>query len=112
MLAPEQDAANALKLAERLNAAAAEEVATPDEPPVGLSIGVVSCPEHGTEAETLIDVADKAMYRAKAAGEGVALGEPAATRADVAEEGATTERLSGAQVDQTESQAALGIGAA
>ena len=69
VLAPEQDAANALKLGERLNAAAAEEVATPDEPPVGLSIGVVSCPEHGTDAEALIDVADKAMYRAKAAGE-------------------------------------------
>ena len=77
-LAPEQDPANALKLGERLNAAAAEEVATPDEPPVGLSIGAVSCPEHGTDAETLIDVADKAMYRAKAAGDGVALGEPQA----------------------------------
>ncbi|HEU0024789.1 MAG TPA: GGDEF domain-containing protein [Thermoleophilaceae bacterium] len=76
VLAPEQDAANALKLGERLNAAAAEEVATPDDPPVALSIGAVSCPEHGTEAEVLIDVADKAMYRAKAAGEGVALGEP------------------------------------
>jgi diguanylate cyclase (GGDEF)-like protein len=87
VLAPEQDAANALKLGERLNAAVAEEVATPDEPPVGLSIGAVSCPEHGTDAETLIDVADKAMYRAKAAGEGVALGEPAA--AGVAEESGT-----------------------
>ncbi len=75
VLAPEQDSANILKLGERLNAAVAEEVATPDEPPVGLSIGAVSCPEHGTEAEALIDIADKAMYRAKAAGEGVALGE-------------------------------------
>jgi diguanylate cyclase (GGDEF)-like protein len=75
VLAPEQDAANILKLGERLNAAVAEEVATPDEPPVGLSIGAVSCPEHGTEAEVLIDIADKAMYKAKAAGEGVALGE-------------------------------------
>ena len=47
------------------------------DPPVGLSIGVVSCPEHGDDAEALIDVADRAMYRAKAAGESVALGEPA-----------------------------------
>ena len=87
VLAPEQDAANTLKLGERLNAAVAEEVATPDEPPVGLSIGAVSCPEHGTEAEVLIDIADKAMYKAKAAGEGVALGEAEAK--DTAEEGAT-----------------------
>jgi diguanylate cyclase (GGDEF)-like protein len=87
VLAPEQDSVNILKLGERLNAAVAEEVATPDDPPVGLSIGAVSCPEHGTEAEVLIDIADKAMYRAKAAGEGVALGEAEAK--DAAEEGAT-----------------------
>ena len=87
VLAPEQDAANTLKLGERLNAAVAEEVATPDDPPVGLSIGAVSCPEHGTEAEVLIDIADKAMYKAKAAGEGVALGEP--EEKDVAEEAKT-----------------------
>ncbi len=87
VLAPEQDAANILKLGERLNAAVAEEVATPDEPPVGLSIGAVSCPEHGTEAEVLIDIADKAMYKAKAAGEGVALGE--AQQKDAAEEAKT-----------------------
>jgi diguanylate cyclase (GGDEF)-like protein len=87
VLAPEQDAANILKLGERLNAAVAEEVATPDEPPVGLSIGAVSCPEHGTEAEVLIDIADKAMYKAKAAGEGVALGE--AEQKDAAEEAKT-----------------------
>jgi diguanylate cyclase (GGDEF)-like protein len=87
VLAPEQDSANILKLGERLNAAVVEEVATPDDPPVGLSIGAVSCPEHGTEAEVLIDIADKAMYRAKAAGEGVALGEAEAK--DAAEEGAT-----------------------
>jgi GGDEF domain-containing protein len=58
-----------------------EEVAAPDDPPVSLSIGVVSCPEHGSEAEVLIDGADRAMYRAKAAGEGVALGEPPRTEA-------------------------------
>jgi diguanylate cyclase (GGDEF)-like protein len=87
VLAPEQDAANALKLGERLNAAVAEEVSTPDDPPVGLSIGAVSCPAHGNEAEILIDVADKAMYRAKAAGDGVALGE--AEPAEVPEEAKT-----------------------
>jgi GGDEF domain-containing protein len=49
-----------------------------------MSIGVVSCPAHGTEAEALIDAADRAMYRAKAAGENVALGE--AAPAEVADE--------------------------
>ena len=75
MLAPQQDVEGATKLAKRLAAAVREEVATPDEPPVSLSIGVVGCPAHGDEAETLIDLADRAMYRAKAAGEEWALGE-------------------------------------
>ena len=75
VLAPEQDAKGGQLLGERLAAAVREEVATPDEPPVSLSIGVVGCPEHGEEAETLVDIADRAMYRAKAAGQTVALGE-------------------------------------
>jgi GGDEF domain-containing protein len=45
---------------------------------------VAACPSHGDDAETLIDTADRAMYRAKAAGESVALGEPGS--ADVAGE--------------------------
>jgi diguanylate cyclase (GGDEF)-like protein len=61
-----------------------DEVSVGADPPVGLSIGVVSCPEHGADAEALIDAADRAMYRAKAAGENVALGEAASE--EVAEE--------------------------
>jgi diguanylate cyclase (GGDEF)-like protein len=76
VLAPAQEAEAALKLAERLSRAVEEEVATPDDPAVSLSIGVVSCPAHGSDAELLIDGADRAMYRAKAAGDSVALGEP------------------------------------
>ncbi len=76
VLAPEQESDAAMTLAERLATAVEEEVATPEDPPVGLSIGVVSCPSHGNDAETLIDGADRAMYRAKAAGDNVALGEP------------------------------------
>jgi diguanylate cyclase (GGDEF)-like protein len=75
VLAPQQDSKGAAILAERLASAVREEVATPDEPPVSLSIGVVGCPEHGQDAEALIDVADRAMYRAKAAGEPIAMGE-------------------------------------
>ena len=70
VLAPEQEA-DAARCGERLATAVAEEVSIPADPPVGLSIGVVSCPEHGDDAETLIDAADRAMYRAKAAGENV-----------------------------------------
>jgi diguanylate cyclase (GGDEF)-like protein len=87
ILAPQQDSKGAAILAERLAAAVREEVATPDEPPVSLSIGVVGCPEHGQDAETLIDVADRAMYRAKAAGEPIAMGEVDDTR--VAEQAKT-----------------------
>ena len=61
-----------------------EEVVPPDEPPITLSIGVVSSPEHGEESGALIEIADRAMYRAKAAGEPVALGDNA--DAEVAEE--------------------------
>jgi diguanylate cyclase (GGDEF)-like protein len=87
VLAPEQEPEAATTLAERLAKAVEEEVAAPDEPQVGLSIGVVSCPTHGDEAETLIDAADRAMYRAKAAGDNVAVGEPPPTQ--VAEEANT-----------------------
>jgi diguanylate cyclase (GGDEF)-like protein len=84
VLAPEQESAAAVLLAERLASAVADEVSIPADPPVGLSIGVVSCPEHGEDAEALIDAADRAMYRAKAAGENVALAEAGET--EVAEE--------------------------
>jgi diguanylate cyclase (GGDEF)-like protein len=84
VLAPEQESAAAAQLGERLFAAVGDEMSVPADPPVGLSIGVVSCPEHGQDAETLIDAADRAMYRAKAAGDNIALGEPPAT--EVAEE--------------------------
>jgi GGDEF domain-containing protein len=38
---------------------------------------VVSCPQHSTDPEELLALADSAMYRAKAAGEHVALGDEA-----------------------------------
>jgi diguanylate cyclase (GGDEF)-like protein len=84
VLAPEQEPDAAATLADRLANAVREEVASPDEPPVSISIGVAACPSHGNDAETLIDTADRAMYRAKAAGDNYALGEPAS--ADAAEQ--------------------------
>ena len=84
VLAPNQDAGHAAALGERLAAAITEQAGAPETPPVGISIGVVSCPEHGEEAEALMDLADRAMYRAKASGESVALADAGDTQ--VAEE--------------------------
>ena len=89
VLLPEQDLKSAAKLAARLATAIEEEVAAPGEPSVTVSIGVAASPEHGDEAEALIDTADRAMYRAKAAGEGIALGDPPGTQGVAAEEATT-----------------------
>jgi GGDEF domain-containing protein len=51
---------------------------------VSISIGVVSCPQHGDDPEALMDLADRAMYRAKAGGDRVTVAEPGA--ASVAEQ--------------------------
>jgi diguanylate cyclase (GGDEF)-like protein len=89
VLLPEQDLKSAAKLAARLATAVEEEVATPGDPPVTMSIGVAASPEHGDDSEALIDTADRAMYRAKAAGEGIALGDPPGTQGVTAEEATT-----------------------
>jgi diguanylate cyclase (GGDEF)-like protein len=89
VLLPEQDLKSAAKLAARLATAVEEEVAAPGDPPVTISIGVAASPEHGDEAEALIDTADRAMYRAKSAGEGIALGDPPGTQGVTAEEATT-----------------------
>jgi diguanylate cyclase (GGDEF)-like protein len=75
VLAPQQDAGHGVLLGERLATAVEGEVAAPDIPAVSISIGVVACPEHGDDPEALMDIADRAMYRAKAAGDRVSLGD-------------------------------------
>jgi diguanylate cyclase (GGDEF)-like protein len=89
VLLPQQDLKNAAKLAARLATAVEEEVASPGDPPVTMSIGVAASPEHGDDADALLDTADRAMYRAKAAGEGIALGDPPGTQGVTAEEATT-----------------------
>lgn len=74
VLAPNQTAEAAEPLARRI--ADAVESETEGDPGIGVSIGVVSCPEHGEDIEALLDMADQAMYRAKAGGLKVALGDP------------------------------------
>jgi diguanylate cyclase (GGDEF)-like protein len=74
VLLPQQTATRARTLAERL-AAAVEAVEGPGSQTLGVTVGVVSCPQHATEVDQLLEMADSAMYRAKAAGERVGLGE-------------------------------------
>lgn len=84
VLALQQTPEAARTLAERLVTAVGEEVTSPGEPPVSVTVGVAACPSDGRDAEALIDTADRAMYRAKATGASVAVGTPAS--AEVAEE--------------------------
>jgi len=79
VLAPNQDAQRAAILGERLAGVARKAVSPTDLAATGISIGVVACPEHGDQAETLIDGADRGMYRAKRAGQSVAVAETKAT---------------------------------
>ncbi len=74
VLATNQTAAAAEPLGQRI--VDAVEVETGSEGTIGVSIGVVSCPEHGEDVDALLEMADQAMYRAKAGGLKVALGDP------------------------------------
>ena len=77
VLAPHQTVAGAKAMAARLaEAVAAETTGLGGDAEVSVSIGVVSSPEHGAEAEALLEAADQAMYRAKAGGESVAVASP------------------------------------
>jgi diguanylate cyclase (GGDEF)-like protein len=73
ILVPNQTAARARVLADRV-AAAVETVNAPGAQPLGVAIGVVSCPQHSTDPQELLALADTAMYQARAAGESVAVG--------------------------------------
>jgi diguanylate cyclase (GGDEF)-like protein len=87
VLLPHQTASRAKILAERL-AGAIERVDTPAAHPLRVAIGVVSCPQHATTADGLLEIADGAMYRAKAAGESVSVAngsDPAPTNGDLPE---------------------------
>jgi diguanylate cyclase (GGDEF)-like protein len=61
----------ALAIAERIRRRVADTLfdGGPDAPVrLTLSVGVATCPRHGREREGLLDLADKAMYRAKSRG--------------------------------------------
>jgi diguanylate cyclase (GGDEF)-like protein len=76
VILPETPVGDAFQVAERLRQAVENR---PDErgAKVTMSAGVASFPDHASDADGLIAVADAAMYRAKRAGKNqVALGEP------------------------------------
>jgi diguanylate cyclase (GGDEF)-like protein len=75
VVVPNQTGARAHALGERL-AASIEAIEGPGGQTLGVAIGVVSCPEHSSDAEELMALADTAMYRAKASGGRVAMAEP------------------------------------
>jgi diguanylate cyclase (GGDEF)-like protein len=83
VLAPHQVAAGGRTIGERL----AEAVGQLDDEPVGVSIGVVACPEHGVDPERLLELADEAMYRCKAAGTAVEVADAPLARAAEGGEG-------------------------
>jgi diguanylate cyclase (GGDEF)-like protein len=74
IVAPEQTASGGRVMGHRI-ATAIERVRGPGGQPPQIAIGVASCPQHGDEAARLLELADGAMYRAKASGERVAVGE-------------------------------------
>ena len=67
ILLPHQTSPRARVVGDRV-ADAVEAVENPTGQPLRVSIGVVSCPQDGTEAEELLETVDAAMYAAKAAG--------------------------------------------
>ncbi len=73
VLAPNQDTVGGVKMAERL-LALLDQLEALGGANIGVSAGVVACPEHGAEAEALLREADEAMWRARAVGQPVGVG--------------------------------------
>jgi diguanylate cyclase (GGDEF)-like protein len=73
VLAPNQDTVGGLQMAERL-LGRLDDLEQAGGLPIGVSAGVVACPEHGEDAEQLLLKADEAMWRAQAAGQPVGVG--------------------------------------
>jgi diguanylate cyclase (GGDEF)-like protein len=73
VLAPNQTTIEGVQMAERLLGLLAELEAAGGLR-IGISAGVVACPDHGNDAETLLRKADEAMWRARAVGQPVGVG--------------------------------------
>lgn len=73
VLAPNQTTVEGVQMAERL-LALLDELEAAGGLRITISAGVVACPEHGTDAESLLRKADEAMWRARAVGQPVGVG--------------------------------------
>jgi diguanylate cyclase (GGDEF)-like protein len=73
VLAPNQGTIGGVQMAERL-LALLEQLEAVGGANIGISAGVVACPDHGADAEGLLKEADEAMWRARAVGQPVGVG--------------------------------------
>jgi diguanylate cyclase (GGDEF)-like protein len=73
VLAPGQDTVGGVQMAERL-LGQLDELEQAGGLRIGISAGVVACPEHGNDADALLRKADEAMWRARSLGQPVGVG--------------------------------------
>ena len=73
VLAPGQSTVGGVQMSERL-LGALDELERAGGLRIGISAGVVACPEHGNDADELLHKADEAMWRARAVGQPVGVG--------------------------------------
>lgn len=73
VLAPGQDTVGGVQMADRL-LSQLDELEAAGGLRIGISAGVVACPEHGASAEDLLHKADEAMWRARSVGQPVGVG--------------------------------------
>jgi diguanylate cyclase (GGDEF)-like protein len=73
VLAPNQNTVGGVRMAERL-LQMLDELEDAGGLRIGVTAGVVACPEHGRESEELLHRADEAMWRARAVGQPVGVG--------------------------------------
>lgn len=73
VLAPNLTTVEGVQMAERL-LCLLDELEAAGGLRIGISAGVVACPEHGADAEGLLKKADEAMWRARAVGQPVGVG--------------------------------------
>ncbi len=73
VLAPNQTTVEGVQMAERL-LAMLDDLEEAGGLAITISAGVVACPDHGSDAETLLRKADEAMWRARAVGQPVGVG--------------------------------------
>jgi diguanylate cyclase (GGDEF)-like protein len=73
VLAPGQDTVGGVQMAERL-LHQLDDLEQAGGLRIGISAGVVACPEHGSDADGLLHKADEAMWRARAVSQPVGVG--------------------------------------